>query len=245
MTGPAGRRRLVVNADDLGQSDEINRGIAEAVETGIVTSASLMVRWPAAEEAARWARERPGFGVGLHVDLAEWSCVDTEWTAVYEVVDADDDAAVAIELAWQLERFGELMGRPPTHLDSHQHAHRGGPLRSLLAAAGARLGVPVREMDPSITYCGAFYGQWGRGQPYPEGITFAALLVLLDALPHGTTELGCHPGADDLGGLDSMYGTERAVERAVLCDPRLPAAIRQRGIELCSFATADPRAGHV
>ena len=45
-------RILVVNADDFGQSEGVNRGIIEAHTNGIVTSASLMVRWPAAREAS-------------------------------------------------------------------------------------------------------------------------------------------------------------------------------------------------
>jgi len=53
-------RRLIVNADDFGQSPGINRGIMEAHERGIVTSVSLMVRWPAAVEAAAYARRLPG-----------------------------------------------------------------------------------------------------------------------------------------------------------------------------------------
>ena len=48
MTAP---RSLIVNADDFGQSRGVNRGVIEAHERGIVTSASLMVRWPAAESA--------------------------------------------------------------------------------------------------------------------------------------------------------------------------------------------------
>jgi len=48
---------LIVNADDFGQSTGINRGIIEAHERGVVTSASLMVRWPAAIDAAQYARE--------------------------------------------------------------------------------------------------------------------------------------------------------------------------------------------
>src|SRR3712207_7115710 len=41
-------------------------------EGGIVTSASLMVRWPAATEAAAYAREHRDLSVGLHLDLGEW-----------------------------------------------------------------------------------------------------------------------------------------------------------------------------
>ena len=43
-------RRLIVNADDLGLSAGVNRGIVEAHARGIVTSASLMVRQPAARQ---------------------------------------------------------------------------------------------------------------------------------------------------------------------------------------------------
>jgi predicted glycoside hydrolase/deacetylase ChbG (UPF0249 family) len=229
-------RILVVNADDLGQSDGVNAGIAEAAASGIVTSASLMVRWPAAPAAARWADTHPEISVGIHVDLGEWVYRDGRWQALYEVVDADDAVAVDDELSRQLGHFVRLLGRVPTHLDSHQHAHLHEPLRSRLLAAGGRLGVPVRGVSDRVVYCGAFYGQSGRGEPYPEGITFEALLRLLDGLPEGVTELGCHPGADDIADLDSPYRTERAVERGVLCDPRLPAELARRGIALRPFA---------
>ena len=236
-------RVLIVNADDLGQCDAVNRGIAEAAERGIVRSASLMVRWPAAEAAARLFADRlPGVSLGLHVDLAEWAFADGAWRPLYQVVDPDDPGAVDDELSRQLGRFVRLTGRVPTHLDSHQHFHRQEPLRSRLLAAGERLGVPVRDFGP-VAYCGAFYGQSGTGDPHPEGITFEALVDLLDGLPAGVTELGCHPAADDLAGLDSMYRAERAVERRVLCDPRLPAELADRGISLASFAAPAPPLG--
>ena len=52
-------RHLIVNADDYGLTSGINRGIAEAHENGILTSASLMVRYPAAAEAAAYAKAHP------------------------------------------------------------------------------------------------------------------------------------------------------------------------------------------
>jgi predicted glycoside hydrolase/deacetylase ChbG (UPF0249 family) len=239
MTG----RVLIVNADDLGQCEGVNQGIAEAAERGIVRSASLMVRWPAADSAARlFAARHPAVSLGLHIDLAEWAYGDGAWLPLYQVVDPDDAEAVDDELSRQLGRFLRLTGTVPTHLDSHQHCHHREPLRSRLLGAGDRLGIPVRGLGP-IGYTGAFYGQSGKGDPYPEGITFDALLSLLDDLPAGTTELGCHPGADDLAGLDSMYRAERAVERRVLCDPRLPAALAARRITLASHAVPSTAAG--
>jgi predicted glycoside hydrolase/deacetylase ChbG (UPF0249 family) len=229
------RRYLIVNADDFGQSAGVNGGIVEAHERGVVTSASLMVRWPAAAEAAAYCRRRPQLAVGLHLDLGEWACRGGTWVALYEVVPADDASAVAREVTRQLEAFRDLVGRAPTHLDSHQHVHRSGPARSAVWQAARALGVPVRHFCPGVRHCGDFYGQTGDGQPFPEGVTVERLLVILAGLPAGVTELACHPG--DGEGLDSMYRTERAQEVRALCDARVPAALTAGGVSLCSFAS--------
>src|SRR5689334_12175655 len=117
-------RRLIVNADDFGLSEGVNRGILRAHDRGIVTSASLMVRQPSAGAAAEEARRRPGLSLGLHLDVGEWEYRDGNWVAVYEVVGGDDATALAGEVGRQLDAFMRLVGRPPTHIDSHQHAHR-------------------------------------------------------------------------------------------------------------------------
>src|SRR6266446_1898300 len=101
-------RRLIVNADDFGQSPGVNRGIIAAHERGIVTSASLMVRWPAAAAAAAYASTHPELSVGLHVDLRELIYRDGSWAVVYEVVPVDDRAAVAEEVGRQLDAFRRL-----------------------------------------------------------------------------------------------------------------------------------------
>jgi chitin disaccharide deacetylase len=233
---PAPGRRLIVNADDLGQSPGVNRGVFRAADAGIVTSASLMVMWPSAQAAVDGARSRPGLSLGLHVDLGEWAFRDGAWSELYRITDARDADSVAAELAQQVEAFCRMVGRSPTHFDSHQHLHREEPLRSLVLASADRMGAQVRGESSAVTYCGSFYGQYGPGNPYPEGITVDALLAIIDELPAGTTELGCHPGAGTVDELDSMYVTEREVELDTLCDPRIRSALADRQIELCSFA---------
>ncbi|MDQ4068867.1 MAG: ChbG/HpnK family deacetylase [Actinomycetota bacterium] len=227
------RPALIVNADDFGQSPGINRGVIRAYERGIVRSATLMVRWPAAEEAAAYARDHPEMSVGLHLDLGEWHYTEGDWRARYEVVDSDDADAVEAEVERQLGGFRRLVGRYPTHLDSHQHVHRHEPVRTSLRRAGERLSVPVRHQSRHVRYLGAFYGQDGRGWPVPEAITVDALLTLLESLPHGVTELGCHPG--ELDGLESTYHAERVTEVETLCDDKVRVSIDRLGIELCSF----------
>jgi predicted glycoside hydrolase/deacetylase ChbG (UPF0249 family) len=202
-----------------------------AHERGIVTSASLMVRWPSSMEAADYARSHMQLSLGLHVDFGEWTYRNDTWVAVYQVIPTDDADAAARELALQLECFRHLVGTDPTHLDSHQHVHRTNPLRSVFVDCARQLGIPLRDADPGIRYDGSFYGQSGRGCPVPEAITVEALVRLIEDLPPGVTELGCHPGERD-DTLDSMYSTERVAELKVLCDPRVRAAIRQCGVRL-------------
>lgn len=226
------RRRLIVNADDFGLSPGVNRGVIEAHEHGIVTSASLMVRWPAAVEAAEYSRAHPDLSVGLHLDFAEWIVREGEWEPLYEVVDEQDPEAVEDEVERQLAEFRRLVGRHPTHLDAHQHAHLEGPALTIVRARARELGIPARELGP-VRYFGGFYGQGPDGTRHPELITVGSLVGILGSLPEGTTELGCHPGYAD--GFESTYVEERATEVRVLCDPRVREAIAANGIELTSF----------
>ena len=232
-------RVLIVNADDFGQSPGVNRGVIRAHEHGIVTSASLMVRWVAAEEAAEYARAHPELSVGLHLDLGEWRFADGDWRARYEVVDPDDAEAVAAEVARQIDAFHRLVGRRPTHLDSHQHVHREDPVRTALSRAGIRLGVPVRQVRGGICYRGEFYGQDGRGRANPHAITVEGLIRVIESLASGVSELGCHPGEAD--GLESTYGAERTAEVETLCDSRVTTAIGRLHVRLRSFAEVATR----
>ena len=227
-------RVLVVNADDLGLSDGVNRGVFEAHERGVVTSASLMVRRPAAGAAALGALEREGLAVGLHVDLGEWCFRNGTWETSVWVVDCDDVDAVAAEVGRQLESFRALMGRDPAHMDSHQHVHRQPPVAGVLAGVAAELGVRLRDHGP-VAYCGAFYGQLSHGEPYAEGITVANLVRIIEGLPPGVTELGCHPGYVDAG--ESSYAAERLTELRTLCDPAVADALRRAGVRLSSVAS--------
>jgi chitin disaccharide deacetylase len=105
---------LIVNADDFGASRGVNEGIARCHQSGVVTSASLMVTGREAAEAAMLCRDMPDLSMGLHWDV--WGEDEREF-------DLDDPTAVREEFQRQLETFFALMGRLPTHVDSHCHAH--------------------------------------------------------------------------------------------------------------------------
>ena len=230
-------KHLIVNADDFGQSQGVNEGVLASHEEGIVTSASLMVRWSAAGEAVDLAAGHPGLGLGLHLDLGEWELRHGEWAPLYEVVDLDDERAVEEELTSQLERFRQLAGRHPTHIDSHQHVHLRSPsVRHVAARMAADLAVPLRSVTTGISYCGDFYGQADDGSPLDGAVSPAALLRILAGVPAGVTELACHPAMGN--DLKTMYGGRgREAETRALCDPEVRREIERRGIDLCNFDT--------
>jgi predicted glycoside hydrolase/deacetylase ChbG (UPF0249 family) len=163
-----GKRYLIVNADDFGQSTGVNAGIIKAHHYGIVTSASLMVRWAAAPEAAAYARAHPRLSLGLHVDLGEQVYRDGDWFPRYTVVPLDDQTAIAEEVCRQLQTFHQMVGRRPSHLDSHQHVHQREPTQTVLIEMAHTLALPLRHYCPTIRYRGDFYGLSSGGRARPQ-----------------------------------------------------------------------------
>lgn len=123
----------------------MNRGIIETIETGVVTSSSLMVNMPGCDDAVRRLAELRARGVtpsvGLHFNIVAGpplSVCDTlvdprsgrflslltlAWKAFTRSV---DERHVQRELDAQLEKAEQLLsgiGMRVTHIDSHRHAH--------------------------------------------------------------------------------------------------------------------------
>jgi hopanoid biosynthesis associated protein HpnK len=64
-------KNLIVNADDLGWTEGVNRGIAEAHWKGLVTSTSLLANGRAFASALEVASANPELGVGVHLNLSD------------------------------------------------------------------------------------------------------------------------------------------------------------------------------
>jgi predicted glycoside hydrolase/deacetylase ChbG (UPF0249 family) len=214
-------RRLIVNADDLGYDPEIDRGILEAHARGIVSSATAMVETRFAAAALRAAPA--SLVIGLHAVLDPALGL------------AEAEAA----LTGQLARFLLLRGQPPSHLDSHRHAHAApGPFAAVVRVALLHR-LPVRSIDPAMRTAlraaglrtpDAFLGDASLRPAWTE----EALLDALGRVGEGTTELMAHPGHAP-SQVRTSFGGEREVELAALTSPRVRERVRSAGLHLVSF----------
>jgi predicted glycoside hydrolase/deacetylase ChbG (UPF0249 family) len=209
-------KELIVNADDLGASRGTNRGILHAHRYGIVTSASLLVETAWSADGAALAAAAPALSVGLHLHL-----------------DGVPATQLTRAMERQLERFHELMGCAPTHVDTHHNAHEASHALLRVRRFAKRHSLPLRGHS-TVRVCSEFYGRW-NGETHPEQIGVAGLVELLTFQVHeGLTELVCHPGYVDPE-LRSSYDEERELEVRTLCDPALPALLDVLGIHLMGF----------
>jgi predicted glycoside hydrolase/deacetylase ChbG (UPF0249 family) len=225
LAGEAGMKYVIINGDDLGASAGIDRGIVEAHSRGVLTSTSLMVNMPAAGQAPAISRAYPRLGIGLHVALTD----ESEKT----IVDLDDTNGCRAVLQEQFDRFQNLMGRLPTHLDSHHNIHRDPKLAPLFLELAQAHDLPLRHHSPA-RYFSRFYGQWD-GETHLEQISVENLLHMLDIdLADGVTELSCHPGYVDAD-FTSFYRAEREAELRTLCDPAVRRYFDDRQIQLIHF----------
>jgi predicted glycoside hydrolase/deacetylase ChbG (UPF0249 family) len=166
------------------------------------------------------------------------------------------------ELEAQLARAREL-GAEVDHLDAHQHLHLLPGIRPLVEALAQSEGLPVRWPDrlPSPSWRRApgpalktlILTVLARTAPRPlpgvrrvsAGGVFEAgrldeptLLALLDSLPEGDFEVGCHPGEGTPHVPEDpawTYGWQAELE--ALTSPRVKARLQERGIHLATYGS--------
>ena len=150
-------RYLLVTADDFGVGPETSRGILDLAARGVLTSTVLLVTSPhAAESVGLWRR------AGAPLELGWHPCLTLDRPVlpagrVPSLVGADgrflplgaflkrvvrgrvNPAEVEAEFRGQLDRFVELVGRPPANVNVHHHVHVFGPVGAALRAVLARV----------------------------------------------------------------------------------------------------------
>ena len=127
-----------------------------------------------------------------------------------------------------------MLGRKPTHLDSHRNSHLHPAALPEFEELARRWGIPLRGHS-RVKLLPSFYGQW-HGASHPEQVGVPSLLKLLATrVEPGITELICHPAYVDAT-LESSYRLEREIELATLCHPDVRRTLSTLDIHLTGFA---------
>jgi hypothetical protein len=216
---PADAKLLIVNADDLGFCHSANVAVYDCLQTGLVTSATLMVPCPWAREAA--ARYR-GEDVGVHLTVnAEWELY--RWgpiTHAPSLVGGDGGFPRTAEDVWdhadldevrrecraQIER-AILWGFDVSHIDGHMHTLLMRPeFFDVYLDLAVEFRLPLRMVGRRAE---EFLGFPARTVAAEEGVVFTDELLLipgvgtrplieaqLSKLKPGVTELYVHPAVD-------------------------------------------------
>ncbi|HET9553436.1 MAG TPA: ChbG/HpnK family deacetylase [Anaeromyxobacteraceae bacterium] len=232
-------KRLVVCADDFGQSEPVDSAIVRLATAGRLTAVSCL------SQGAAFSRDLPallatGADAGLHLDLTEGSGgappEGLGGLILRSHLGALDGAELRRRIGAQLDAFERAAGRPPAFVDGHRHVHQLPLVRAALldelAARGAtpfvRATVPARWRGPKAALIAALGGRAlrralaARGLPhnrdfagvygFEPGAPYRALVQGWLASVEDGALLMCHPGEAS----DDVISAARVAEAAYL-----------------------------
>lgn len=221
-----GTKLLILHADDLGVAHSVNDASFDALASGAVSSASIMVPCPWLLEVSVLAASHPESDLGLHLTLtAEWN--NYKWNGVLcpeknssllndqgyfydntaDVIKNANPEELRKELQAQVDRAVEL-GLKPSHLDSHMGALFQNPeVFRIYVETGLRNRIPVFVPKQAAALFTTAFPQPEEVVPvnlptmeYPQMEStqwINAYLRVLDELEPGLNELIVHLGHDD------------------------------------------------
>jgi len=286
-------KQLIVNADDFGLTENVNRGILDAHRDGIVTSATLMANGIAFESAAAASKRFYRLGIGVHLNLTDGAPV-ADATQIRTLVDRGGRlhmtparlwagiatgrvslADIELELRAQIKKVIGT-GVRPTHFDGHKHIHVLPAVSEIVIRLAREFGVPavrcpmeqtvhaslpVRSHGPlaisrikqylvsravsamarnfrrkleqtGLLSPARFYGISDTGF-----LDASAIRRILASLPHGSSELMCHPGYRDidLERTRTRLLTQREIEIQGLTARSVKNLVVSEGIQLGTF----------
>ncbi|MBN1475275.1 ChbG/HpnK family deacetylase [Candidatus Sumerlaeota bacterium] len=260
-----GKIRMVIRVDDVGMNHAVNTAFRRIAETGCVSAASVMVISPWLDEAVEILREHPEISVGVH------TCFNSEWVPYRwgPVLPAEDVPSLVDERGHffgtraqlrehgvDLEEFeAELRaqvdlalacGLNLSYIDHHMSAAVDTEeMRAIFEQVARDYGLGVSRA----------YGERGGLSIYsasPEAKADTLLAQIAELEEPGIYLSVHHPGLDvpemavlrdlNVTGLPDMH-IHRQAETDALCDPRLPALLEERGIEIVGYDDLSDRFG--
>ncbi len=248
-------KRLIVNADDLNQTDGVSRAILEAHEQGIVTSASFIVNLPISSALVREIKSRPALGVGIHLNVTLGEPLSQAKKVLSLLAEhgrfkrvpeylksAPKPEELFLEWDAQIQHFIRTLGKYPTHLDTHHQTHDRPLFFKVFCELSRKYYLPVRRSllmkharsKPWYRTTDHFFGDLDP-KNYWKG---SKLLACLESMPDGLSEIMCHPGYSDAKLLSmSSFGKAREEELKLFTAPQIKNKIEELDIQLTHFGS--------
>jgi len=153
-------KQLIVNADDFGLTESVNRGVLDAHRDGIVTSTTLLANGMAFESAVAASKRFHRLAIGVHLNLSEGMPV-AHASQVRTLVDSQGRLHMPPTRLWAGIATGQVRlsdveselraqvkkvigaGVQPTHFDGHKHVHVVPPVSEVVIRLAREFGVPA------------------------------------------------------------------------------------------------------
>ncbi len=165
---PAGKKVIILHADDAGMSEGANIAVANYLENKYIQSTAIMAPCPAADEFIQWAIDHPDADVGMHLThTSEWKnyrwgpvadpaqvpgLIDPEgmlWPEVIDVVFHASADEIEKEIRAQIDK-AISMGYKPNHIDTHMGTLYGHPeYVERFFKVAVEYGIPANAIDLS------------------------------------------------------------------------------------------------
>ena len=179
-------KKLIINADDFGRHELINKAVEQGLVEGCLRSATLMPGGRAFDSAVAVAKRHKDLGVGIHFTLVNGypilpskaiPSLVTEQNVFYDnyaifvkrfVAGKVNLEEVQAELAAQLQKL-KRTGLDLTHADSHQHMHTLPGIIDIVLKLAKASGIKAVRTPRTPLFCGEFggigqlMGRWGLG----------------------------------------------------------------------------------
>ena len=135
--------KLIICADDFGQSEAIDQAIIQLIEMSRLTATSCMTlspRWPEAAKKLTPSIKTKA-SIGLHLDFTHFDFtnfgkpISHQKLVLLSLSRQLSKTKLSQSIHHQLDRFEDEIGYPPDYVDGHQHVHQLPQIRECLFEA--------------------------------------------------------------------------------------------------------------
>lgn len=184
---------VIINADDLGYSKDVNSEIGRFAENNLITSVSILANGPDLLDGLKVIKEYPNLSVGAHLNITEFgSLSNSQVFRDYSLIDANSNFTGVIKYRkhikpffnrfiidaiydeWEMQIY-ELLdkGVPISHLDSHNMVHYWDELFPVIKRLQKKFNIKVVRMKDVKPL--SFYGLFNNKLPHKTPPLFKEL----------------------------------------------------------------------